>query len=102
MLRNGTHFCFICSIEITIAYSQPLNFVSFSAELGKLVNSLVFDDCGVHIEADTVSGTEQLLDGLLRRHDADGHQRQGLQGRVLDVGLQTVDKRECQATGNLS
>lgn len=56
-------------------YLQPLNLISFSTELGQLIDAFILYDRGVHIEADAVSCTEQFLDALLWRHHADGHQR---------------------------
>lgn len=73
--------------------SQPLDFIAFAAELSEFVYPLVLYDRRVHIEANAVSRTEQLLDGLLRWHNANWNQRQCLQGGVLEVAFQTVNKQ---------
>lgn len=62
-------------------YLQPFHLFPFIAELCELIDALLGDDRGVHIEADTVRIPEHFVNVLLGRHHADGDQRQRLQGR---------------------
>lgn len=73
---------------------QSFDFISFSAEISQFIDAFVPDDCGVHIEANAICRPEQLLDALLRRHDADGHQRQRLQSRELKIVLDAVEDKD--------